>query len=115
MGRLQDQITIASMAAQSSNFTGSSVNLTGYTSGAFYINTTVAGTTFTPAFQVSIDGTNYVALPTGLLGTPAAITATGLTMYPLLIPIAFPPNFRMVGTAFTGAFTATVTAVLNHP
>lgn len=115
MGRLVDQITIASLATQSSNFNGPAVNLSGYTSGALYINTTVAGTTMTPAFQVSIDGTNWVVLPTAVLGAPAAITATGLTMYPFLIPVAFPSNFRMVATAFTGAFTANVYGVLNHP
>ncbi len=115
MGRLQDQITIASLAAQSTNFTGSAINLSGYTSGALWINTTVAGTTMTPAFQVSFDGTNYLALPTSVLATPAAITATGLTAYPFLVPIALPSLFRLVATAFTGAFTAVCYATLNHP
>lgn len=115
MGRLQDQITLASLAAQSSNFTGSAFNAGGYTSGSFFINCTVAGTTMTPAFQVSIDNTNWIALPTALLATPAAVTGTGVTMYPLLLPVGLPPFLRFVATSFTGAFTAVVSAVLNHP
>jgi hypothetical protein len=114
MGRLQDRITLATLAAQSSNFTGTIVDLSGYTSGAVYVNTTVAGTTMTPALQMTFDGTNFLAVPNSILATPAAITAVGLTAYPFLVPIGI-GQVRFVATAFTGAFTASVVAILNHP
>jgi hypothetical protein len=113
MGRLQDQITVATMTAQSSNFAGSVLDLSGYTSGAFYINTTVAGTTFLPVFQMTLDGTNFLTIPSSILATPAAVTAVGLTAYPFLVPIGI-GKFKFTATTFTGAFTASVVGIFNH-
>lgn len=113
MGRLQDQITLATLAAQSANFTGNVVDLSGYTSGTIFINTTVAGTTFTPDLQMTVDGTNFLTVPTALLTARAAITATGLVAYVLTNGSGI-GKVRFVGTAFTGAFTANVVGILNH-
>jgi hypothetical protein len=100
------------MAAQSSNFTGPVLDLSGYKSGMLYCQTSVAGTTFTPAFQISLDGTNFFTIPTAVLATPAAVTATGLVVYPFLVPIAF-SKFQVIATAFTGAFTANFVGIFN--
>ena len=114
MGRLQDRLTVATLSAQSTNFTGTTLDLSGYTSGVFYINTTVAGTTYTPDFQTTLDGTNFLSIPTALLTARAALTAVGLTAYVLTPGVAL-GLCRFVATAFTGAFTANVVGILNHP
>jgi hypothetical protein len=113
MGLKQDQITLATMTAQSSNFTGTVIDLSGYTSGTIFINTTVAGTAFTPVFKMTIDGTNFLTVPTALIATPAAVAAVGLTAYPLLGVVGI-GKFQFTATTFTGAFTASVVAILNH-
>jgi len=114
MGLKQDVLTIATLAAQSSNFTGATLDLSGYTSGALYINTTVAGTTYTPDLQMTFDGTNFLSIPTAILSARSAITAVGLTAYTFTNGMAV-GKVRFVATAFTGAFTASVIGILNHP
>jgi hypothetical protein len=113
MGLKQDQLTLATLAAQSSNFTGTVVDLSGYTGGTIYVNTTVAGTTMTPDLQMTMDGTNFLSVPTAILSARSAITAVGLTAYTFTNGMGI-GKVRFVATSFTGAFTATVTAILNH-
>jgi hypothetical protein len=114
MGRLQDQVTLGTLTAQSSNFTGSSFTFSGYTGGSILVNTTTAGTTMTPDVQTSLDGTNWLTIPTSVLTARAAITATGLAVYVFTPGVAF-PFIRFIATAFTGAFTAAVVGIFNHP
>jgi len=115
MGRLQDQVTLGALAAQSTNFTGTAFNFSSYTGGTVLVNTTVAGTTMTPDVQTSLDGgANWVTIPTSVLTARAAITATGLIVYVFTPGVAF-PFIRFVATAFTGAFTASVIGIFNHP
>ena len=114
MGRLQDQVTLGTLTAQSTNFTGTAFNFSSYTGGSILVNTTVAGTTMTPDVQTSLDGTNWVTIPTSALTARAAITAAGLVVYVFTPGVAF-PLIRFIATTFTGAFTASVVGIFNHP
>jgi hypothetical protein len=113
MGLKQDQFTLATLTAQSSNFTGTVFDFSGYTGGTIYHNITVTGTTMTPDFQMTIDGTNWISIPTAILSARAALTAVGLVAYTFTNGMGI-GKIRYVATAFTGAFTASVVAIVNH-
>jgi hypothetical protein len=120
MGRLQDRITLDSLAAVTASRNSGVFDLSGYTSGAIYWNfTAVSGTTpsLTALLQCSVDGFTTVAtVPAGLIAAPAAFTAGGLVVTPFLIPIALGQcrlNYVITGT--TPSFTGTIVGVFNHP
>jgi hypothetical protein len=118
MGRLQDQITIDSLAAVTASRNSPNFNMNGYTSGTFYFNlTAVSGTTPTlaPALQASVDGTNFTTVPTTLLASISNITATGLVIATLLLPAALPIcRFAYTVGGTTPSFTGTVVGIFNH-
>ena len=91
------------------------LDLSGYSAGLICANMSAAGTTLTPVFQISDDGVTYVACPTGILATPAAITAQGQTFYPFLpANLALPGRCRIAWTSVTGTFTGTFRAYMRR-
>jgi hypothetical protein len=115
MGLNADIITIGTLTAVSSNGNGSTFDFSGYQAGILHANFSVAGTTFTPVFQISDDGVTFVTCPVGILAAPGAITATGQTFYPFLPnALALPRYCRMAWTTFTGSFTGTFKATMRR-
>jgi hypothetical protein len=117
MGLIQDQITLATLAAVTATGNSAVFDLSGYKSGALYFNiTTASGTTpsLTPALQATIDGTNFTAVPTSVLAAVTAITAVGLSVVSFIVPLGLAKcRFAYTVSGTTPSFSGTITGILN--
>jgi hypothetical protein len=122
MGLVQDQLTLATLAGVTASGNSGTFDLSGYKSGSLWLNfTAVTGTTpvFTGTLQTSIDGTNFIAVPSSLFGTGGAFAATSgasaqVQMLPFLLPLGLGKcRLSYVISGTTPVFTGTLVGVLN--
>jgi hypothetical protein len=118
MGRLQDQITLDSFAALAATANGAVFNLSGYTAGSIYCVCSAVGTTPTlsATLQTTIDGTNWIQVPTGVIPVITGPTSIGTTIGSFLVPFGL-GKCRFAYTVGGGAplYTGQMVGILNHP
>jgi hypothetical protein len=102
--------TVVNAAGNTNSF-----DFSGYMAGILCVNVATAGTTVTPTFSWSDDGTNWDAVPVAFLAAPAAITSVSRSFYPFLpTSLALPKRFRINWTAVTGSFTLSANAYMRR-
>jgi hypothetical protein len=106
--------TLLTLTAATVGGNSSPVDLSGFGSGAFVVQTTNFGAGWTPTFQSSADGgTTWANLAAGELGTVSAVGANGAVRYPLLVP-SFLGLVRVSYAIASTAVTASVIFAGRH-